>query len=214
MTHQCERIDTYDVVGFGRLAGSRVGSLPSHSNGVAAVPNVEGVERNLRLRALGVHEVLATCERDAVDLDWSLVAPVTDDVDRGGVVLEVRGQSRKCKGLGVVLDKLAEDLGTLICLLVCDAVAGTVVSAIVLPRCGRADFFVWIVTNHWLGWCWRGRADIDRSAVWRGLGRTDIDRSRRVGVLRSGWANFVFVLLAIAAVALTMPLIRRHGESH
>lgn len=130
----------YNVVGSAGLAGSGIGSLPSDRDGVATVEDTQSIERNLRLRALGVHKVLPTGEGDAVDLNWSLVASVTDDVDGGCVVFKVWGQGVESERLRVVLDELAEDLGALRSLLVGYATASAVVTTIVLAWGRGADF--------------------------------------------------------------------------
>lgn len=176
---------TYDVVGLGSLASSRVGSLPSDSDGVAAVEYVKGVERNLRLRALGVHEVLTASKGYAIDLDWSLVAPVANDVDGGGVILKVFSQSSGSQGGGVVLNELAEDLGALSGLLVGYAVAGTVIATIVLAWSRWAHFLDRIRLKNRR--CW---ISFVAAGVWSRLGRVgraDFNRSSScvaIGLIR------------------------------
>lgn len=109
---------THDVVGLASLASGGISGFPSDSNGIATMVDVQSCERDLRLRSLGTHKVLTAAEGDAVDLDWSLVAPVADDVDRRRIVFKVRCESIESESLRVVLDELAEDLGALLRLLV------------------------------------------------------------------------------------------------
>ena len=68
--------------------------------------DIQGGERDLRLRALRIHESLARSKADAVDRDGSASTPVTDDVDGRGPVYEVLGQSLESKLVRVLLDEL------------------------------------------------------------------------------------------------------------
>lgn len=109
------------------MAVGRAQSLPAHRSGVAAVEDIESLKWNWWLRALSVHERLARREADTIDRDRTTGAPVADDVDRRGVVGEVLSQRLKSELIRVVLDELAEDVGSGLGVLVREALVGLIV---------------------------------------------------------------------------------------
>lgn len=109
---------TYDHSLLGGLAVGRTLSHPADGDGAAAVEDVQSGERNLGLRALAIHELLAAVEGRAGDVLRELSATVHQAVDDGSVVNEVLGEGVEGELIGVVLDKLAEDVGHVLSLLV------------------------------------------------------------------------------------------------
>lgn len=108
---QCQEQGTYNVVRLSLLALSRPFCHPPHADAVTSVENIQLLERDLGLRALGIHEFGAACEGRSDEVQWRVIAAVDDAGNGGGVVHEVWGQGCERKFIGVVLDELLEDAG-------------------------------------------------------------------------------------------------------
>jgi hypothetical protein len=80
---------TYDLALLRRLTIRTSQRLPSHSDMIASVKDIQGIERNLGLTSLCGHELVTAIEGYAIDLDGTFVAFVPDDVDGGAVVDEI-----------------------------------------------------------------------------------------------------------------------------
>ena len=114
---------TYDVVDLGLLALGRTLGVPAHADAVATVEDVKLLERDLGLRALSVHELLATNEGWCYEIERLIVSAVDDDRDSRRIVYEILRQGGESKLIGVILDELLEDAGSVVRIIVVQAIA-------------------------------------------------------------------------------------------
>jgi hypothetical protein len=75
------RKSTHNVVDLRFLALGGALRHPSHANAIAAVENIQFLERNLWLRALGGHELSATNEGWRNDIERFIITSIDNDRD-------------------------------------------------------------------------------------------------------------------------------------
>ena len=138
MLRRCCEWVTYDSGLLVNLAVARAESLPSHRSGVAAVEDIEGVERNVGLLAVVGAELGAGSESDGVDDVGALATAVADDVDGGAPVDKVLGEGLLGQLESVALDELLEDVGDLGGVLVGQALVALALALVLVPGSGVA----------------------------------------------------------------------------